>query len=189
MKKISYLLALLLLLWSVPYSPTTAENPDAELFLEVLDILQSNNPRGTLMRKGVKYKWELVREGKKDRYQVNFVREKGGQSNLVYSTTVMVFDKRSAGEGYIVKMYYSVNESYKWSLDPKSYLEAVYKGNEVKYTAAGQMASFESNDHGLTDAQLKTQTAPDPSYQIDEVRYMAATARYMAYKYHKLFKP
>ena len=46
-----------------------------------------DNPRGYLVRKGVKYKWELEQSGRAGQYTYFVHREKGGQSNLVYNTT------------------------------------------------------------------------------------------------------
>ncbi len=171
--------------------PTWAHTPDeTELLLEVLAHVQDNNPRGTLVRKGVKYKWEMFREGKANRYQVKIHREKGGAANLVYSTTVIVSDKRSSGEGYTVKLFYSINNDYSWKLEPQSYLAVTFKGNTVvSREAMGKMKEFENNDHGLSEAELNAKTSPDPNYKDEEIRYMAAATRYLIYKYPKLMKP
>jgi hypothetical protein len=173
-------------------SPAWAHTTDeTEWLLEILARVQDNNPRGTLVRKGVKYKWEMFREGKANRYQVKIHREKDGASNLVYSTTVIVSDKRSSGEGYTVKLFYSVNNDYSWKLEPQSYLAVTFKGNEVvSREVMGKMKEFEDNNHGLSEAELNDKTSPDPNtYKDEEIRYMAAATRYLIYKYTKLMKP
>ena len=148
-----------------------------------------DNPRGYLVRKGVKYKWELEQSARAGQYTYFVHREKGGKSNLVYNTTMVAIDKRSSTGEYIIKIFYSVNKGYKWDMDRNTMLRITYKKDgSVDYQATGQMAKFEDNSHGLSAAEFKQKTALNPNFTDTFVRHAAASISYAIYKYPKMMK-
>ena len=148
-----------------------------------------DNPRGYLVRKGVKYKWELEQSGKATQYTYFVHREKGGQSNLVYNTTMVALDQRSSTGDYVIKIFYSVNKGYKWDLEKDTMLRITFKKDgSINYEATGQMAKFEDNGHGLSAAEFKQKTALNPSFTDAFVRHAAASISYAIYKYPKMMK-
>jgi hypothetical protein len=148
------------------------------------------NPRGYLIRKGVKYKWELEQSARANQYTYFVHREKGGKSNLVYNTTMVALDQRSSTGNYVIKIFYSVNKGYKWDMDRDTMLRITYKKDgSVDYQATGQMAKFEDNGHGLSASEFKKQVALDPAiYKDNFVCHAAAAIRYAIYKYPKMMK-
>ncbi|WP_375562879.1 hypothetical protein ACE193_10250 [Bernardetia sp. OM2101] len=148
-----------------------------------------DNPRGYLVRKGVKYKWELEQSARPGQYTYFVHRERGGKSNLVYNTTMVAIDKRSSTGEYIIKIFYSVNKGYKWDMDRNTMLRITYKKDgSVDYQATGQMSKFEDNGHGLSAAQFKQKTALNPNFTDTFVRHAAASISYAIYKYPKMMK-
>lgn len=148
-----------------------------------------DNPRGYLVRKGVKYKWELERSARANQYTYFVHREKGGQSNLVYNTTLVAIDNRSTTGDYTIKIFYSVNKGYKWDMDRDTMLRITYKKDgSVDYQATGQMAKFEDNNHGLSATEFKQKTALNPNFTDTFVRHAAASISYAIYKYPKMMK-
>lgn len=148
-----------------------------------------DNPRGYLVRKGVKYKWELEQSGKANQYTYFVHREKKGQSNLVYNTTMVALDQRSSTGDYVIKIFYSVNKGYKWDLERDTMLKITYKKDgTINYEATGQMAKFEDNGHGLTAAEFKQKTALNPSFTDTFVRHAAASISYAIFKYPNMMK-
>ena len=148
-----------------------------------------DNPRGYLVRKGVKYKWELERSARPGQYTYFVHRERGGKSNLVYNTTMVAIDKRSSTGEYIIKIFYSVNKGYKWDMDRNTMLRITYKKDgSVDYQATGQMSKFEDNGHGLSASQFKQKTDLNPNFTDTFVRHAAASIAYAIYKYPKMMK-
>ena len=148
-----------------------------------------DNPRGYLVRKGVKYKWELERSARPGQYTYFVHREKGGKSNLVYNTTMVAIDNRSSTGDYVIKIFYSVNKAYKWDMDRNTMLRITYKKDgSVDYQATGQMAKFEDNTHGLSAAEFKQKTDLNPNFSDTFVRHAAASIAYAIYKYPKMMK-
>jgi len=148
-----------------------------------------DNPRGYLVRKGVKYKWELEQSGKANQYTYFVHREKAGQSNLVYNTTMVAMDNRNSTGEYTIKIFYSVNKGYKWDMDRDTMLRITFKKDgSINYEATGQMAKFEDNVHGLSAAEFKQKTALNPSFTDAFVRHAAASISYAIYKYPKMMK-
>jgi hypothetical protein len=147
------------------------------------------NPRGYLVRKGVKYKWELEQSARAGQYTYFVHREKGGQSNLVYNTTMVAIDNRSSTGEYTIKIFYSVNKGYKWDMDRNSVLRVTFKKDgSIDYEITGQISKFEDNGHGLSDAEFKQKTSLDSTYPEGFVRYAASAIRYAIYKYPKMMK-
>jgi hypothetical protein len=147
------------------------------------------NPRGYLVRKGVKYKWELEQSGRANQYTYFVHREKGGKSNLVYNTTMVALDNRSSTGEYTIKIFYSVNKGYKWDMDKDTMLRITYKKDgSVDYQATGQMSKFEDNGHGLSASEFKQKTALNPNFADTFVRHAAASIAYAIYKYPKMMK-
>ncbi len=152
-----------------------------------INDITGKNPRGYLSRKGVKYKWELEKSARPGQYTYFVHRERGGKSNLVYNTTMVAIDKRSSTGEYIIKIFYSVNQGYRWNLDRKTMLRITYKRDgSVKYQATGRMAQFEDNNHGLSASQFKQKTALNPNFSDTFVRHASASIRYAIYKYPKM---
>ncbi|WP_338793809.1 hypothetical protein [Bernardetia sp. MNP-M8] len=148
-----------------------------------------DNPRGYLVRKGVKYKWELEQSARPGQYTYFVHRERGGKSNLVYNTTMVAIDKRSSTGEYIIKIFYSVNKGYKWDMDRNTMLRITYKKDgSVDYQATGQMSKFEDNGHGLSASQFKQKTDLNPNFTDTFVRHAAASIAYAIYKYPKMMK-
>ncbi|WP_338759474.1 hypothetical protein WAF17_11775 [Bernardetia sp. ABR2-2B] len=148
-----------------------------------------DNPRGYLVRKGVKYKWELERSSRSGQYTYFVHRERGGKSNLVYNTTMVAIDKRSSTGEYVIKIFYSVNKGYKWDLDRKTMLRITYKKDgSVNYQATGRMSEFEDNNHGFSAAKFKQKTALNPNFTDAFVRHAAASIAYAIYKYPKMMR-
>ncbi len=133
-------------------------NATSEMSSEINKV--KDNPRGYLVRKGVKYKWELEKSARPGQYTYFVHREKGGKSNLVYNTTMVAIDKRSSTGDYTIKIFYSVNKGYKWDIDRNATLRITYKKDgSVNYQATGQMSKFEDNNHGLSASEFKQKTA------------------------------
>lgn len=154
-----------------------------------VNIIQNKNPRGYLTRNKVKYKWELEKSARPGQYTYFVHREKGGKSNLVYNTTMASIDNRSSTGEYIIKIFYSVNNSYKWDMDSKTMLRITYKKDgSVNYQATGRMSQFEDNNHGLSAAQFKTKTSLNSNFKDAFVRHAAASIAYAIYKYPKMMK-
>jgi len=148
-----------------------------------------DNPRGYLVRKGVKYKWELEQSGKANQYTYFVHREKKGQSNLVYNTTMVALDQRSSTGDYVIKIFYSINKGYKWDLEKDTMLKITYKKDgSINYEATGQMAKFEDNGHGLSTADFKQKTALSSNFNDAFIRHAAASISYAILKYPKMMK-
>lgn len=148
-----------------------------------------DNPRGYLVRKGVKYKWELEQSARPGQYTYFVHREKGGKSNLVYNTTMVAIDQRSSTGDYVIKIFYSVNKGYKWDMDRNSVLRVTFKKDgSIDYQATGQMSKFEDNGHGLSATEFKQKTALNPNFTDTFVRHAAASISYAIYKYPKMMK-
>ncbi len=174
-----------------------ATNSFHEYYNDVFANLNANselnkvkdNPRGYLVRKGVKYKWELEQSGRAGQYTYFVHREKKGQSNLVYNTTMVAIDNRNSSGEYVIKIFYSVNKGYKWDMDRDTMLRITFKKDgSIDYQATGQMAKFEDNGHGLSAAEFKQKTALNPSFTDTFVRHAAASISYAIYKYPKMMK-
>ncbi len=148
-----------------------------------------DNPRGYLVRKGVKYKWELEQSARRGQYTYFVHREKGGKSNLVYNTTLVALDNRSSTGEYVIKIFYSVNKGYKWDMVRDTMLRITYKKDgSIDYQATGQMAKFEDNNNGLSAAEFAEKTALNPNFTDNFVRHAAASIAYAIYKYPKMMK-
>lgn len=148
-----------------------------------------DNPRGYLVRKGVKYKWELEQSARAGQYTYFVHREKGGKSNLVYNTTMVAIDNRNSSGEYVIKIFYSVNKGYKWDMDRNTMLRITYKKDgSVDYQATGQMSKFEDNGHGLSASEFKQKTALNSNFTDTFVRHAAASIAYAIYKYPKMMK-
>ena len=197
MKKIFFAF-LTMLLMTVLSSSTTPENTNSELSAEDLagieaafeqmDKAYDNNPRGTVTRKGVKYKWELRRPTKSGRYQISITKESKGKANLVLSSNIIILNKQAQGQGTVVKMFYATPNSYQWTMDKNTYLKVSFLNGQEKIEAKGKMSSFERNDLSYTEAQYKAKIKPNPNYKNTTVRYVSATMRYLIFKYPKMVK-
>lgn len=197
MKK-TFFVFLTLLMTVLLTSSITPENTNSELSAEDLESLDAvfaqmemaydDNPRGTVTRKGVRFKWELRRPTKSGRYQISITKESKGKANLVLSSNIIILDKTSQGLGTVVKMFYATPDSYRWTMDKNTYLKVSFVNGQQKIEAKGKMSSFERNDLGFTAAQYKAKIKPNPNYRSTTVRYVSATMRYLIFKYPKMVK-
>ncbi len=173
------------------YAITSFSEYYTSIFTDLNEINEVKaNPRGYLVRKGVKYKWELEQSARAGQYTYFVHREKGGKSNLVYNTTLVSIDNRSSSGEYVIKIFYSVNKGYKWDMDRDTMLRVTFKKDgSIDYQATGQMSKFEDNGHGLSAEELKQQVALDPAtYKDNFVCHAASAIRYAIYKYPKMMK-
>jgi hypothetical protein len=179
----------LLFLFSAHTAPktavTTPPSPSDLLIASEYVVLQ-DNPRGLIDRKGVRYKWEIYKTPRAGKYQIKIMREQGGKSNLVYSSSVYAIDKGASG-GFMVKFLYAKEAGYLWKEDAKSTIKAVFKSDtDFTYEATGNMPNYEDNNHGLTDSQFQNYVKPNTRFKNDLIRYVGATCNYVILKYHKL---
>ncbi|MCC5945665.1 MAG: hypothetical protein JJT94_12080 [Bernardetiaceae bacterium] len=195
---------LMMMKWSLIFSPIlfaglfllssyTQINPKDEPTIAKEILIASeyvtfqDNPRGLIDRRGVRYKWEIYKTPKAGKYQIKIMREKGGKSNLVYSSSVYALDRGASG--YIVKFLYAKEAGYMWKEDAKSTIKAVFKSDtNFTYEVTGDMPNYADNNHGLTEAQLNAAIAPNTRFQSDIVRYVGATCNYAILKYYKLLE-
>lgn len=197
MKKL-FFVCLAMAMTALLSSSITPQNTDSDLSTEDLAALEAvfeqmenaydDNPRGTVTRKGVRFKWELRRPTKSGRYQISITKESKGKANLVLSSSIIILNKQSQGLGTIVKMYYATPESYRWTMDKNTYLKISFMNGRQKIEAKGRMSSFERNDLGYSAAQYSAKAKPNPNYKSTTVRYVSATMRYLIFKYPKMVK-
>jgi hypothetical protein len=140
---------------------------------------KQENPRGTVDRNGVKYKWEIEKKGTPGTYQLKIVKEHKGQSNLVYSTDMV-------HEGNTLKIFLAKQNGYKWDIDRTSFLLTTYSGSSASVTAEGKMKTMAEASFGITEAQLKSRNLPKKNGLYDLAKYAAT---HLVFKYKKALKP
>jgi hypothetical protein len=156
---------------------TTASNEKSTENKVFVDIKQEN-PRGTVDRNGVKYKWEIEKKGTPGNYQLKIVKEHKGQSNLVYSTDMV-------HEGNTLKIYLAKQNGYKWDIDRTAFLLTTYSGSSASVTAEGKMKTMAEASFGITEAQLKSRNLPKKNGLYDLTKYAAT---HLVFKYKKALK-
>jgi hypothetical protein len=140
--------------------------------------IRQENPRGTIDRNGVKYKWELEKKNGTT-FQLKIVKEFKGQSNLVYSTDVV-------HEGSNFKLYLAKQNGYKWDIDRSSFISVTYGSTGVTMAVEGNMKNMVETNIGISEADLKKKNAPDKNTLYALCKY--ATTQ-LVFKYKKALKP
>lgn len=151
---------------------------NAELGNVLHEVFVDDNPRGTIDRNGVKYKWEYkVKNG--STFQLTVHKESKGSASLVYSTDMEFKDN-------VLKIYLAKQSGYKWDIDRNSFITMKIAGGKPVVTAEGAMKNMVEAKFGITEAQLATKNLPKENNLYNFTKH---TVTHLIFKYKKAMKP
>ncbi|MCC5945120.1 MAG: sel1 repeat family protein [Bernardetiaceae bacterium] len=122
---------------------------------------------GNVNRHGTLYKYEVIRKGDTDEFELEIKSVKNNQSNLAYKSTISL--ERKEGQEYVIDVYGAKRKSYMWIPSKSDYLRVVAPERSSLIEtpiSKGQMEKYRNSQHGhASDSLLRKEDPNDNSHK------------------------